>query len=75
MGFQIAYVIELVDRYSKVADDFMKKMKHVDMSVLNSTKRFAKFDKTGVQAFRRTARSSKIAAKRINELAAGTANL
>lgn len=68
MAFQIAYVFEFIDKYSKVANDLLKKVKHIDKAVLGSASKFEKLGATGSKAFAKVKRASVEAESRMGKL-------
>ena len=65
MGFQIAYAIQFIDKFSKVADDLLKKTKMIDKKILGASKNFAKFEKAGVGGLDKVAKATRAADRRM----------
>jgi TP901 family phage tail tape measure protein len=64
MAFQLSYVFEFVDRYSKVAEDMRKKVKNIDAAILGTTKNFKKFGADGQENLKKVRKATREAAER-----------
>lgn len=52
-NFQISYIFQFIDKYSKVAADLHKKVGEIDKKILGSAKNFQKLGKQGTESFSR----------------------
>lgn len=65
MAFQISYVFDFKDKYSKVAADILKKVKSIDKQVLGSDKSFRKFEKTATESLGKISKTASRADRRM----------
>jgi len=58
-NFQIAYVIELIDKYSKVAAQLNQHIQKIDKNILGASKNFKKFEKAASESMDKAKRGTR----------------